>query len=59
MSSCDNLNGDFEPDRLLFMSKVQQEVCSILSTGLLRVQMLAEALAAFIRRVHWWRAILS
>ena len=46
--SCDNLNGDFEPDRLLFMSKVQQEVCSILSTGLpLRVQMLAEALAAF------------
>lgn len=46
--SCDNLNGDFEPDRLQFMSKVQQEVWSILSAGLpLRVKMLADALAAY------------
>lgn len=46
--SCDNLNGDFEPDRLAFMHKVQQEVLSILASGLpTRVNMLSQALRAF------------
>ncbi|QIL84822.1 elongation factor P hydroxylase [Vibrio sp. HDW18] len=48
--SCDNLNGDFEPDRLVFMSKVHTQVLNILEQGLpLRVKMLAEALQAFYR----------
>ncbi len=43
--SCDNLNGDFEPDRLGFMAKVHQEVMQILQQGLpTRVAMLSEAL---------------
>ena len=43
--SCDNLNGDFEPDRLSFMTKVQQEVVNILEQGLpVRVAMLSNAL---------------
>lgn len=46
--SCDNLNGDFEPDRLAFMSKVHSEVLKILEQGLpQRVKMLSEALRAF------------
>ncbi|OEF23707.1 elongation factor P hydroxylase [Vibrio rumoiensis 1S-45] len=46
--SCDNLNGDFEPDRLAFMAKVHQEVEQILLQGLpLRVQMLSDALRNF------------
>ncbi|MGR5235456.1 elongation factor P hydroxylase [Vibrio alfacsensis] len=46
--SCDNLHGDFEPDRLAFMHKVHSEVMGILETGLpLRVKMLSEALRAF------------
>lgn len=46
--SCDNLNGDFEPDRLAFMRKVHQEVLSILAAGLpTRVSMLSQALRAF------------
>ena len=46
--SCDNLNGDFEPDRLAFMSKVHAEVMSILEQGLPpRVQMLSDAMRAF------------
>ncbi|MEH0743021.1 elongation factor P hydroxylase [Vibrio cholerae] len=46
--SCDNLNGDVEPDRLGFMQKVHQEVMSILATGLPpRVLALSEALRAF------------
>ena len=43
--SCDNLNGDFEPDRLAFMTKVHQQVGAILEQGLpLRVGMLSQAL---------------
>ncbi|NAX23052.1 elongation factor P hydroxylase [Vibrio sp. V39_P1S14PM300] len=46
--SCDNLHGDFEPDRLAFMHKVHAEVMSILDTGLPpRVKLLSEALRAF------------
>lgn len=46
--SCDNLNGDFEPDRLAFMRKVHQEVLSILAAGLpTRVSMLSQALRVF------------
>lgn len=46
--SCDNLNGDFEPDRLAFMAKVHAEVMSILATGLPpRVKMLSDALRDF------------
>jgi elongation factor P hydroxylase len=46
--SCDNLQGDFEPDRLAFMAVVQQEVFTILQSGLPpRVQMLVDALRAF------------
>lgn len=43
--SCDNLNGDFEPDRLAFMDKVHKEVASIFQHGLPpRVKMLSDAL---------------
>ncbi|HBV76331.1 MULTISPECIES: elongation factor P hydroxylase [Vibrio] len=46
--SCDNLNGDFEPDRLAFMRKVHQEVMLILEQGLpTRVGMLSQALRSF------------
>jgi len=46
--SCDNLHGDFEPDRLGFMKKVHKEVLGILDVGLpLRVKMLSDALRAF------------
>ena len=46
--SCDNLNGDFEPDRLAFMQRVHREVMSILDTGLPpRVAQLSAALRAF------------
>lgn len=46
--SCDNLHGDFEPDRIVFMTKVHQEVMSILPLGLPpRVKMLSDALRAF------------
>ena len=46
--SCDNLNGDFEPDRLAFMQRVHREVMSILATGLPpRVAQLSAALRAF------------
>ncbi len=46
--SCDNLNGDFEPDRLKFMLKVYQEVLTILEQGLPeRVKMLSAALQKY------------
>ncbi|MDW6001499.1 elongation factor P hydroxylase [Vibrio mangrovi] len=46
--SCDNLNGDFEPDRLQFMEKVHREVMQILREGLPeRVGLLAEELRIF------------
>lgn len=46
--SCDNLSGDFEPDRLAFMRKVHQEVLKILEQGLPeRVALLSQALRAF------------
>ncbi|AUI86632.1 elongation factor P hydroxylase [Vibrio azureus] len=46
--SCDNLHGDFEPDRLGFMRNVHQEVMKILASGLPpRVKMLSEALRDF------------
>ncbi|CAH0525266.1 elongation factor P hydroxylase [Vibrio hippocampi] len=46
--SCDNLNGNFEPDRLDFMQKVQQEVLAILQQGLPpRVAKLSQALRVF------------
>tara|TARA_Y100001956_G_scaffold82859_1_gene106225 strand:+ start:3251 stop:3913 length:663 start_codon:yes stop_codon:yes gene_type:complete len=46
--SCDNLNGDFEPDRLAFMRKVHAEVIKILEQGIpLRVKMLSESLREF------------
>ncbi|GEM74378.1 elongation factor P hydroxylase [Vibrio sagamiensis] len=46
--SCDNLHGDFEPDRLGFMHNVHQEVMKILASGLPpRVKMLSEALRDF------------
>ena len=46
--SCDNLHGDFEPDRLAFMHKVHKEVVGILEVGLPpRVKMLSEALRDF------------
>ena len=48
--SCDNLNGDFEPDRIAFMTRVHREVLDILQKGLpLRVQLLSDALRAFYR----------
>ncbi|WP_394145381.1 elongation factor P hydroxylase [Vibrio atypicus] len=46
--SCDNLNGDFEPDRLAFMAKVHSEVMGILDQGLPpRVKILSDALRLF------------
>ncbi|MFB9134877.1 elongation factor P hydroxylase [Vibrio olivae] len=46
--SCDNLHGDFEPDRLSFFAKVHQEVMNILDSGLPpRVQQLSTALRQF------------
>lgn len=46
--SCDNLAGDFQPDRLAFMTKVQHDVLNILHAGLpLRVRLLSDALRAF------------
>ncbi len=46
--SCDNLNGDFEPDRLAFMAKVHSEVGKIFEQGIpLRVKMLSDALRAY------------
>lgn len=46
--SCDNLSGDFEPDRLAFMRKVHAEVLTILHQGLPpRVRLLSEALRRF------------
>ncbi|EPQ9983507.1 elongation factor P hydroxylase [Vibrio vulnificus] len=46
--SCDNLHGDFEPDRLGFMQKVHQEVMSIFEAGFPpRVKMLSDALRNF------------
>jgi elongation factor P hydroxylase len=46
--SCDNLHGDFEPDRLGFMHKVHAQVMDILQVGLpVRVKMLSDALRAF------------
>ena len=46
--SCDNLNGDFEPDRRLFMTQVHAEVMSILDSGIPpRVLMLSKALREF------------
>lgn len=46
--SCDNLNGDFEPDRVAFMYKVHAEVESIFQQGFpLRVKMLSDALRDF------------
>ena len=48
--SCDNLHGDFEPDRLTFMTKVHHEVRSILQQGLPpRVRLLSDALRSFYR----------
>ncbi|MFM2481581.1 elongation factor P hydroxylase [Celerinatantimonas sp. YJH-8] len=46
--SCDNLNGDFEPNRLDFMQRVQHEVMQILAQGLPpRVALLSQALCQF------------
>ncbi len=46
--SCDNLHGEFEPDRIAFMGKVHKEVMRILEGGLPpRVAMLSEALRKF------------
>ncbi|MBY6198765.1 elongation factor P hydroxylase [Vibrio hangzhouensis] len=46
--SCDNLSGDFEPDRLGFMHKVHNEVLAILEQGIpKRVLQLSEALRHF------------
>lgn len=48
--SCDNLNGDFEPDRLVFMEKVHKEVIKILDAGLPpRVAQLSEALRHYYK----------
>jgi elongation factor P hydroxylase len=49
--SCDNLHGDFEPDRLAFMQRVHEEVVAILVAGLPnRVRMLSEALRHFYQQ---------
>lgn len=46
--SCDNLSGDFEPDRVAFMRKVHNEVMTILSEGIpKRVLALSQALRQF------------
>ncbi len=46
--SCDNLHGEFEPDRLGFTQKVHQEVQKILAQGLPpRVAALSSALRRF------------
>ncbi|MGR5541782.1 elongation factor P hydroxylase, partial [Vibrio campbellii] len=46
--SCDNLHGNFEPDRIPFMRKVHGEVMSILASGLPpRVAALSNALRDF------------
>ncbi|MCW8333525.1 elongation factor P hydroxylase [Vibrio paucivorans] len=46
--SCDNLHGDFEPDRLGFMNKVYREVESIFEQGIPpRVKMLSNALRQY------------
>ncbi|SEG33865.1 elongation factor P hydroxylase [Vibrio hangzhouensis] len=46
--SCDNLSGDFEPDRLGFMRKVHSEALAILEQGIpKRVLQLSEALRHF------------
>ncbi|WP_114786709.1 elongation factor P hydroxylase [Vibrio tetraodonis] len=49
--SCDNLNGEFEPDRLAFMRRVHKDVGDILANGLpLRVGMLSTALRSFYQQ---------
>jgi elongation factor P hydroxylase len=49
--SCDNLHGNFEPDRLGFMRKVRDDVVTILAAGLpVRVKMLSEALRDFYQQ---------
>ncbi|MGF1695912.1 elongation factor P hydroxylase [Vibrio kyushuensis] len=46
--SCDNLHGNFEPDRLAFMQKVHQEVMDIFEQGIPeRVKALSEALRSY------------
>lgn len=46
--SCDNLHGDFEPDRIAFMTRVHQEVMDILEQGIPpRVLMLSDVLRQF------------
>ncbi|KMT65115.1 elongation factor P hydroxylase [Catenovulum maritimum] len=46
--SCDNLNGEFEPDRHQFRAKIHQQVQIYLSQGLpKRVEQLVEALSQF------------
>lgn len=46
--SCDNLQGDVEPDRLAFMNTVHQQVKDILAQGIpYRVKLLSEALRDF------------
>ncbi len=48
--SCDNLHGDFEPDRLSFMSTVHKEVLEILESGLSpRMRSLSDALRHFYK----------
>ncbi|MGL5334849.1 MAG: elongation factor P hydroxylase [Enterovibrio sp.] len=49
--SCDNLNGDFEPDRPAFTEKVRQKAREYLELGLpKRTQKLSDALCAFYNR---------
>lgn len=46
--SCDNLNGDYEPDRIAFQRKVHQKVASYLQQGIPeRPQRFIEALNRF------------
>ncbi|MDN3610651.1 elongation factor P hydroxylase [Vibrio ostreicida] len=48
--SCDNLNGDFEPDRFAFMKKVHREVEGLFEQGFPdRVLRFSQALRAFYR----------
>ncbi|UJF17536.1 elongation factor P hydroxylase [Vibrio sp. SS-MA-C1-2] len=46
--SCDNLNGQSQPDRMVFTKKVQQQVFSYLEKGVsTRVEVLSNALRAY------------
>lgn len=51
--SCDNLEGDFEPDRIAFQRRVHAQVMTLLEQGILNVRRgLSARYKNIIRRRH-------